>query len=81
VEEFKRFIRTNDLIDIERNEKVYLFYIHGFSLADGVSPFQLEKERIRNTLINQRKLALLEKMRNELFQEALEQGEIQIIEQ
>ncbi len=81
MEEFKRFIRKNDLIDIERNERSYLFFIHEYNLADGVSPFQFEKERIRNTLINQRKLALLEKMRNELFQEALEKGDIKIIEQ
>lgn len=81
MDEFKRFIRKNDLIDIERNERIYLFFIHEFNLADGVSPFQFEKERIRNTLINQRKLALLEKMRNELFQEALEKGDIKIIEQ
>lgn len=81
MDEFKRFIRKNDLIDIERNERIYLFFIHEYNLADGVSPFQFEKERIRNTLINQRKLALLEKMRNELFQEALEKGDIKIIEQ
>ena len=81
MDEFKRFIRKNDLIDIERNERSYLFFIHEYNLADGVSPFQFEKERIRNTLINQRKLALLEKMRNELFQEALEKGDIKIIEQ
>ena len=80
LDDFERKLNRDRYVEIERNSKFHLFYIYEYNHKDGTSPFQFEKERIRNTLINQRKLALLEKMRNELFQEALEEGKIKIKE-
>lgn len=80
LDDFERKLTKGNYIEVEKEGNMHLFHIYEFNHKDGTSPFQFEKERIRNTLINQRKLALLEKMRSELFQEALEKGEIKIKE-
>jgi hypothetical protein len=80
LDDFERKLTHGNYVELEKNGKIYLFKIHEFNHKDGISPFQFEKERIRNTLLNQRKLTLLEHMRSELFQEALEKGKIKIKE-
>ena len=48
-------------------------------LSDGLSPFPLVRERIRAILLNQRKLQLIERMRNDLYQDALDRKDIEVL--
>ncbi len=48
-------------------------------LRDGLSPFPLVRERVRAVILNQRRLALLERMRNDLYQDALDRKDIEVL--
>ena len=48
-------------------------------LSDGIAPFPLVHERIRAILLNQRKLQLIERMRNDLYQDALDRKDIEVL--
>lgn len=48
-------------------------------LRDGLSPFELVRGRVRAIILNQRRLALLERMRNDLYQDALDRKDIEVL--
>lgn len=48
-------------------------------LADSVSPLDLVKQDIRSIIINQRKRLLTERMRNDLYDEAVERKDIEVL--
>ena len=55
---------------------VYLVRIKKYKIKDSVSPIELERTRIRNIILNKRKLAFLKKVETELYQNALAKGQI-----
>ncbi|MBI1223588.1 MAG: hypothetical protein GC180_13380 [Bacteroidetes bacterium] len=73
----ERFLRSNKFVELKDNDFVYWLYIHDFRIKSGVSPFEFEQERIRNILINKRKLKLLEEVEGSLMKEAESENAIQ----
>lgn len=62
----------------ESDGKLYLIYVEDYEIKDGESPFELEQKKIKSSIINSRKLNLLEEMRDNSFKEALKKGTIEI---
>lgn len=56
----------------------YMMYIYDYRLKNTLSPLQIEKNRIRNTIINERRMNLLKEMRNGIVQEALNKKQIEV---
>ncbi|MCB0429477.1 MAG: hypothetical protein H6585_05045 [Flavobacteriales bacterium] len=56
----------------------YFVHIRSFKSKESISPFSFEKERIREILINQRKVKLLEDLEENLYQEAVRKNQIEI---
>jgi hypothetical protein len=79
IEDSEEFLRSNSFIDFVQSGKRYLLKIEEYKLKDNVSPFELVEKRIRNTIINERKITLLEDMRNSLFSEAINKNKIEIL--
>ncbi len=72
------FLRNNRTIETKDENYYYLIYIKDFKIKESVSPLSFEKDNIRNIIINKRKLELINKMHNELYDEALKNNDFKI---
>ena len=73
-----RFFKKDKFVDFEEEDHCYSLEIKDFKLKDSYSPIELETKNIRTLILNARKINLLENMREELFQNALKNGDIEI---
>lgn len=73
----EHFLRNNKFLEIKDGSDVYLILIKSYRTKNSLSSFEFEKERIRNVLINQRKIELLQHTEFELMQRAIEKKEIE----
>jgi len=78
-EEMDDFFKAGRFIDKEVKGDRLMMAVVRFKRKGGVSPFGMEKERIRNTLLNGRKVAMLEELRSNLFSDAIRSGDIEIL--
>jgi len=74
----EQFLRNNRNIEIEDSSMIYLVSIKGFKIKDSLSPLSFEINNIRNMIINQRKLKLIEQMESKAYEEAGKKGDIEI---
>ncbi len=74
----ENFLKNNRFIKIADNDYVYLVDIIDFKIKESVSPFSLEKERIREVILNKRKFEILSNLQKELLKEAENKGNVKI---
>jgi hypothetical protein len=67
-------IRTQD------RDYVYFVKILAFRVKNNLSPYEFEKDKIRNILINTRKTNLLKQLQEKIVQEAYDNDQIEIYE-
>jgi hypothetical protein len=72
------YLQNHRKIDVVEGDYIYFVCFTDFMIKDGVSPLSFEEEKIRQILINQRKLKIIRDMRNEVFQTAIEKNEFDI---
>lgn len=77
----EEFLKNHKPIEFQDEKHLYLLNILDYRLKDDISPLSLVKENIRNILINRKKIALIENMRNDIYQDALERGNFEIYNQ
>lgn len=70
------FLRNNRIVTENDSLYSYLVRINNFKTADSVSPLGFEYNRIRSIIINIRKLNLIEKIEEDIFRQAQEEGKI-----
>jgi hypothetical protein len=68
------FLKNNRIVEIQDSSGVYLMNIKGFKTRDDISPISVEKENIKNIIINGRKLNIIKDIEKQLF----EKGEFEI---
>jgi len=51
---------------------------YDFRIKNGVSPLSFERNNIKNILLNRRKVELINKMRDDLYQKADKKNEFEI---
>ncbi|HEX7367491.1 MAG TPA: hypothetical protein VF273_10370 [Pelobium sp.] len=68
----------NRIFEISDNNALYLIILRDSKFRDSLSPIAFEKENIRNLILNQRKLALINQMEKEVFNEAQKNNELEI---
>lgn len=73
---FEQFLRNNQKIEISDSSGVYFVRIKKYKIKDSVSPLALERKRIKNIILNKRKLAFLKQTEEELFQNAMTKGKV-----
>lgn len=73
-----RFFRYNKFIKHTQDNFVYLVQIHEYLNAGELAPLPIERERIKNSIINKRKTDLLAKIRYDLYAKAKNNKEIEI---
>lgn len=64
------FLQNNRFIEVSDSASLYFVNIKGFQIKNSISPLSFEKENIKNIILNKRKLELINKMKEEAFNEA-----------
>lgn len=72
------FLKKNKFITHEDNNYLHLLKINNYVMKDSISPISLERENIKNILLNKRKISLIKKMHNDVYQNALNRGRVEI---
>lgn len=72
------FNNLNRIFEVSENSSLYLIILRDSKFRDSLSPLVFERENIKNLILNQRKLALLNQMEKEVFDEALKNNELEI---
>ncbi len=75
----EQFLKNNRFIELEDSSNVYLVNIKGFRIRNSISPLSFEADNIRNMIINERKLKLIEEMERQAYEDAKKKGEIERI--
>ncbi len=74
----ERFLKNNRLIEFSDNDYLYFVNIKGFKIKDSVSPLSFERDNIKSIILNKRKLKLIEDMRNDVYNDALNNNQIEL---
>ena len=67
----QEFLKHIDHVELEDSLSVYFVLLKDYKLKNDISPLAFETENIENIIINKRKLELITKIKNDLFEEAL----------
>ncbi len=74
------FFKNNKYIELKDSLYTYMLRINNYKIEDSVSPLAFEYDNIRSLIINIRKMELIDKMEEDVFKEAQEQGAIKIVD-
>lgn len=77
-EDQETFLRERKFYEMSDSSFVYLVNFKDYKTKEGVSPLSFEVENIRNLILNRRKIELMDRMQQEVFQEALIKKEFTI---
>ncbi|MFY9310456.1 MAG: peptidyl-prolyl cis-trans isomerase [Bacteroidia bacterium] len=72
------FLQNNRLVEV--NDSLYNYYLNikGFKIRNSISPLSFEKDNIKNIILNKRKLQLVTKMKEDIYNDALNSKDIEI---
>ena len=74
------FLKNNRFVEMEDSAHLYLLNIKGFKIKNTLSPLSFEKENIRKIIINKRKLELINKMKEDVYQAAIKNNDFELYE-
>ena len=72
------YLRRTRYDEAEDSLFIYLVRINDFKTADSTSPIEFEKDKIRNIILNARKLEFIEKKRQEFIDQAFKDDKARI---
>ncbi|MFN4235022.1 MAG: hypothetical protein ACK4IK_09485 [Bacteroidia bacterium] len=72
------FLKQNKLIELEDSLSYYFLNIKGYKIKNSISPLSFEKENIRNIIVNKRKLEIINKMKQDIYNDAANKSEFEI---
>jgi hypothetical protein len=76
----KEYLKNVKNIEVEDSLSFYFVYITNYKLQKDVAPLSFEARNIKNIIINKRKTKLISKVRNDLYQEAFLNKDIEIFD-
>ena len=74
------YLRNHRFIEFQDNNFLYFVNIKGFRIKEGIAPLNLERENVRNIIINKRKIKLIKDMEDEVYKTAIRKGDYKRIE-
>jgi hypothetical protein len=74
----EEYLKTNHLVEVQDSSYCYIIRFRDFRIKDNISPVSFEKERIRNIILNKRKMDLINKMHQDLYDNALKKNDFEI---
>lgn len=76
-----QFLKTTPYYESEDENFVYFLKIDEYRISDNVSPLEFVTDEIKNIILNKRKVELAKKLEDEVYENALEQRDFEIITQ
>ncbi|MFA8301022.1 MAG: hypothetical protein ACEPOV_12715 [Hyphomicrobiales bacterium] len=75
---YQAFLKNDKLVEIKDKPYMYIAYFFDFRIKDGVSPLELERQRVVSIILNARKKKLLKDMRENILQEAIKNKDFEV---
>jgi hypothetical protein len=72
------FLQNNRFVEVSDAKSSYFLNIKGFKIRNSLSPLSFERENIKNIILNQRKLRLITKMKEDIYNDAANNKKIEI---
>jgi hypothetical protein len=72
------FLKNHRNVEVQDSLYTYLVRFKDFKIKEGISPFSFEKERIKNIILNKRKIDLINKMHEDTYEQALKHNEFEL---
>jgi hypothetical protein len=72
------FLQNNRFVEVSDATSSYYLNIKGFKIRNSLSPLSFEKENIKNIILNKRKLQLITKMKEDIYNDAANNKKIEI---
>jgi hypothetical protein len=71
------FLQNNRFVEVKDSLNNYFLNIKGFKIRNSISPLSFEKENIKNIILNKRKLELITKMKQDVYNDAANNKKIE----
>lgn len=72
------FLQNNRFVEVADSASYYFVNIKGFKIKNSASPLAFERDNIRSMILNKRKQELIDRMSKDLYNEANNNGHIQV---
>jgi len=72
------FLKKNRQVEVSDQNFTYLVRFKDYKLKDSVSPLEMVKQKITDIILNKRKMELLGKMHEYIYQNALKQNDFEV---
>jgi hypothetical protein len=72
------FLRSNRNFEYQDSAFVYIIRIRDFKIKDNASPLDYERSRIRDMILNKRKIELINNMHREIYNQAVKNNNFEI---
>ena len=72
------FLKNHRDLEYQDSLFIYLVRIRDFKIKEGISPLNFEKQRIRDIILNKRKIELIGRMQEDLYSNAQKKNVIEI---
>jgi hypothetical protein len=76
----EEFLRTHQIVEVQDSVYDYIVRFRDYKIKDNVSPLSFEKGRIRNIILNKRKMDLISKMHQDVYDNALKKKDFEIFD-
>jgi len=74
----EEFLKNHRELEYQDSAYIYIVRFKDFKIKESVSPLSFEKEHIRNIILNKRKIDLIRKMREDIFEHAQKKNDFEI---
>ena len=72
------FLQNNRFVEVQDSASFYFVNIKGFKIKNSLSPLSFEKDNIRSIILNRRKIELIGKMKEDVYNEGVKNNEFEI---
>lgn len=76
-----QFLKANPYYETEDENYLYFLKVDEYRISDNVSPLEFVTDEIKNIILNKRKVELAKKLEDEVYEDALEHKDFEIITQ
>jgi len=73
----KQYLKTHKTIEFNDNENHYLAVLHNYKLKDDIAPLNIVSNKIRNIILNKRKLKLIRDFEQSSLKDAINLNEVE----
>ena len=74
----EEFLKNHRDLEYQDSLYTYLVRFRDFKIKESVSPLSFEKERVKNIILNKRKIDLIQKMHSDIYEKALKNADFEI---